>query len=249
MLPESYNSIDSFRHYLLDLFSGDARLADCAGASEADIATIQEVARQTLAERSMGWSSSLPPLYIGYLKYFGSNDGPIDLCEDSDSSAARVLAYLERSKKKDWAVLPENCVLIGIRALGFARCLWYDKVGSEPKVAINDGDDITEIIADSFGTFLYRETWKHRFYGKGTIYLHRSKDETLDGIATVVEGMGFERTFFSDEFFYTAEHGGVKLLSRIESDRSRVSLAGDDEWQLAKTAEKLRKALGMQQQS
>ncbi len=236
MLPDEYNHIDRYRQYLSETFAGDPRLAKCSGATNAKITEFQRVAGR-----------DLPSLYLGYLSYFGGNDGPIRLCDDCDSSAAAIVEYLEASATKEYPVLPPDCVMIGIRALSFARCLWYQDPIAEPKVIINDWEHVVRIVADSFGTHLYRQTWRHRYFRDGTIILYGGKDIRLTDVETAVVPMGFEPMFFSDEYQFTAKRGELKFLSRHEADGIRVLVAGDDEWRVGRAADEIQRALGLQE--
>lgn len=235
MIPRDYNDINKFKEFAARLFASDPAFKSSAGATREDIDRVREVAARPL-----------PPLYLEYLTEFGSNDGPIKLCDDSGCSARVLLAHIEKKKAKnlEYPIWPENCVLIGIRALSYARSLWYENEG-EPVVITNDFEDIEEVIADSFGTYLYRQAWRHRYFTGSSIGLECSADETLETYVEKLKGLGYQSTFFSDRYWAALEADEVKLLARVKSGTFRIGVSGDLAISVADAESKIRLAFEM----
>ncbi|WP_431124736.1 hypothetical protein [Flagellimonas flava] len=238
MLPEEYNCIERFRNFVHGCFHNHPDLKNCEGAKEKHINVIKKLAGQY----------QLPSLYLGYLAHYGANDGPIELGEDCACSALAVIKYINKNRRGEWPLTTDNGVLISNHSLSFAGSLIYLDKRKEPYVAITEGDFISEIIADSFGTFLYRQVWLHRyFFGhkEQSSHLHGHRSISFDKIEHAVETIGFSTTFFSDDYRFTAEYGELKLFAWKNVDSLCVSIVASELWLSHLYADKLAKLLQM----
>ena len=237
MLPPDLDDIDRYRQFAAACFSDHPKYGQIAGASPDDLHAFRALAGRPL-----------PALYLGYLEHFGADDGPIDLCDDCACSAAAVVRYVRKKDDPSWPIKPPNSVLIGVRALSLARALNYAD-SDEPTVVIHDDDFIAEVVADSFGVYLYRQTWLHRYFwqGKKVIHLRRDKEASLDDVAAALGPMGFEPTAFSDAYRYTAEREGIRVQARTDEHYLRLAVAGSELWPTANTANQIADVVEMEE--
>ena len=111
---------------------------------------------------------------------------------------------------------PPGCVLISVRGVSLSRALEYAPDCAEPRVVVNDMDEVILPVASSFRVHLYRQAWSGRwFHATAQVSMSRKDDALLGEAAAFAEGIGFTPLWFNDRYRYCAERGDARLYAEI----------------------------------
>lgn len=235
MMNQPGDSIDEFVEFVEQLFLGHPKAREREGASEEEIAELVRIAR-----------FPLPELYLGYLRVFGRNDGPVQLFNgECGCSAPALLRVHHRRAHDEDPYFPENCVLIGTQGLPLARSLHYAG-GKEPELVVSDFEHVAYPIASTFKIYLYQHTWARRWLHGTLMPRRKAPKEELAQAVSVADRLGFSGLWFSDQFCYSAEKPSAKLAAYAQDGWLEVAVVADDPNESRRLREEFKADLGLE---
>jgi hypothetical protein len=176
----------------------------------------------------------LPPLYLGYLKEFGSGDGALKMADDANPRVASLIEFYEAQDEADPDV-PAHGVVIGAIGMSGERALLYPEDwaagqlgGSipEPRVAVSWWGDVSHTYAQSFRNHLYRQAFVRGCTAVGAhCSLYRNDAGLLPRARQQVEALDFAALWFSDDSQCCLERDDGSFFY-IERTKERTSLYG-----------------------
>ena len=166
-------------------------------------------------------SGPVPPLYRQYLEVFGAGDGIIRLCDDAQCDVPTLLRWHEKRSADERPYKPENATLLSIQSLSLGRCLIHDG-GAEPRVAINDFDEVVRVLASSFKIYLYQHTWLLRWFAG--VSTARSSVATRDELLQAALTLNVDKLWFSDEYAFCAENNDIRIRIYTSDDQACMDL-------------------------
>jgi hypothetical protein len=174
---------------------------------------------------------TLPPLYLGYLKEFGENDGILELTEDSDPKLKSLIDFYLKVYGRFPSRLPERAVLIGVGGLGGERCLLYSETGEreEPRVVVNWEDNTYGTLAQTFRNYLYHQAFIRGLVRRGyTLSMYRDGTDAKPEVQQLMLDLGFQSYWFSDDWQGCLERddGGAVVCVFIEMETQRTTVFG-----------------------
>jgi hypothetical protein len=205
MIPSCPNNdINEFTRFIYALSEGTGFNLNGISAAEADINMIRSIA-----------TKPLPPLYLEYLRRFGTNDGALQLADDANPSIPALRRYYEK-----WSN-PPNLFAISTQGLSGQRALVYSDAFAEPRVAVVFDNEIDYYCASSFQFFLYRRGYVRVRFPNGALFSVLQLNGALGLSNEVKEWLlqdGFRFYWFSDDYETIGESNTVWIVLINRSD-------------------------------
>lgn len=196
-------------------WSHDRVRATTRGASEADIARFEALARYPL-----------PKLYRTWLTQAGEDDGGLGLADDASMSLQRLLAFYESQADVDYWDTPFLGVVVALPGLTGARALIYDEeMRDEPSVVVSWGDRVSHTLAESARNWMYQQSFaRFRFGATRRVFMHAPDGQHpgLDAVAGLLAAEGLKPYWFSDRYTHCAEGDGACAHLSAQRDRLEV---------------------------
>ncbi len=178
----------------------------------------------------------LPRLYSGYLREFGESDGALRMADDTDVKVRTLLQFYAEQQVDPVELIPPNAVMIGVNGLSGERALLYPEAAAgrhaaasdigEPTVVVCAYGEVDYTYAQTFRNHLYRQAFvRGRLRDGARLSLRRNDEELLPKARQLIEGLGFQAYWFSDNYQVCLERQNQEVLY-IERTPGRTSLYG-----------------------
>jgi hypothetical protein len=220
------DSIDDYLAFLEQFGEGRITRQKAIGASSTQIDQFAHLVRYPL-----------PKIYRGYLLNFGLDDTGLDIADDACTKISRLLQFYEEQVPLGYWDVPFLGVVVALPGLTGCRSFIYDEeMLSEPQVAINWGEHVSEAISESPCNWIYQTTFmrfRFRMFGNtGDFAGFRIPGDgrtVLAELAELFRNSEFEKYWFSDSYVYCGEKADLCVCASATPKDVSMMIGGSRE--------------------
>jgi hypothetical protein len=223
---QSSDDIQDYLAFLNQCPDARATLENARGATSEDIERFSSLVRYPL-----------PEIYKGYLMHFGVSDRGLDLADDGFSKIGELIEFYEDQIPVGYWDVPILGTVVALQALTGGRALLYDdELTEEPQVAVNWGDTVSHVIAESARNWLYQTAYS-RFRVRTSDIVPEFLSFNIPGdgrpilakLGKMCDASDLARLWFADSYVHCAERSDLRVCIFADPSHVAVTMCGTRE--------------------